>query len=90
MQADTLDKLTRAGLNLIQQALSIFDSDLRPLACTKPLPAEAVRTAATGRYGSFEWGGTAGAFLAGHFTENWSAEAMCRLVVQRVQSRRIA
>jgi len=35
MQADTLDKLTRAGLNLIQQALSIFDSDLR-LALSNP------------------------------------------------------
>lgn len=29
MSAETTEKLTRAGLNLIQQALSIFDSDLR-------------------------------------------------------------
>ncbi len=50
------------------QDLCVFDSDLRPLACTKPMPAEAVRTAATGRQGAFEWESPAGAFLAGHFT----------------------
>lgn len=33
MQADAHDKLTRAGLNLIQQALSIFDSGLRLAVC---------------------------------------------------------
>jgi len=33
MQTDTIDKMTRAGLNLIQQALSIFDSDLRLAVC---------------------------------------------------------
>ncbi|MCB1396601.1 MAG: PAS-domain containing protein [Rhodobacter sp.] len=33
MQTDPVDKLTRAGLNLIQQALSIFDSDLKLAVC---------------------------------------------------------
>lgn len=33
MQPETHEKLTRAGLNLIQQALSIFDSDLRLAVC---------------------------------------------------------
>lgn len=33
MQPDSHEKLTRAGLNLIQQALSIFDSDLRLAVC---------------------------------------------------------
>ena len=33
MQPETYEKLTRAGLNLIQQALSIFDSDLRLAVC---------------------------------------------------------
>ncbi|WP_417600615.1 PAS-domain containing protein [Pararhodobacter oceanensis] len=33
MNIDTIDKLTRAGLNLIQQALSIFDHDLRLAVC---------------------------------------------------------
>lgn len=33
MQPDVIEKLTRAGLNLIQQALSIFDSDLRLAVC---------------------------------------------------------
>ena len=33
MQPDTIEKLTRAGLTLIQQALSIFDSDLRLAVC---------------------------------------------------------
>jgi PAS domain S-box-containing protein len=32
---DTTDKLTRAGLNLIQQALSIFDRDLRLAVCNQ-------------------------------------------------------
>ncbi|MFC2966636.1 PAS-domain containing protein [Acidimangrovimonas pyrenivorans] len=34
-QAEITEKLTRAGLNLIQQALSIFDSDLRLAVCNK-------------------------------------------------------
>ncbi|MEZ5750816.1 MAG: PAS-domain containing protein [Paracoccaceae bacterium] len=33
MQGETIEKLTRAGLNMIQQALSIFDSDLRLAVC---------------------------------------------------------
>ncbi|KPQ06427.1 MAG: PAS fold/Response regulator receiver domain/Histidine kinase-, DNA gyrase B-, and HSP90-like ATPase [Rhodobacteraceae bacterium HLUCCA12] len=33
MQGEITGKLTRAGLNLIQQALSIFDSDLRLAVC---------------------------------------------------------
>jgi signal transduction histidine kinase len=33
MHAEATDKLARAGLNLIQQALSIFDSDLRLAVC---------------------------------------------------------
>ncbi|WP_068302551.1 PAS-domain containing protein [Pararhodobacter sp. CCB-MM2] len=33
MQPDAIQQLTRAGLNLIQQALSIFDSDLRLAVC---------------------------------------------------------
>ena len=49
------------------QDLCVFDSDLRPLSCTRPMPAEAVRAASTGRYGSFEWEGPGGSFLAGHF-----------------------
>lgn len=32
---DMTEKLTRAGLNLIQQALSIFDSDLRLVVCNR-------------------------------------------------------
>lgn len=35
MQADAITKMTRAGLNLIQQALSIFDSDLRLVLCNQ-------------------------------------------------------
>lgn len=35
MNTDTIEKLTRAGLNLIQQALSIFDSDLRLAVCNQ-------------------------------------------------------
>ena len=33
MPAEPIDKLTRAGLSLIQQALSIFDSDLKLAVC---------------------------------------------------------
>jgi len=33
---DDTGRLTRAGLNLIQQALSIFDSDLRLAVCNRP------------------------------------------------------
>jgi signal transduction histidine kinase len=33
MNTDSVEKLTRAGLNLIQQALSIFDSDLKLAVC---------------------------------------------------------
>jgi len=33
MYSDSVDKLTRAGLNLIQQALSIFDSNLKLAVC---------------------------------------------------------
>ena len=35
MHSDSVDKLTRAGLNLIQQALSIFDSDLKLAVCNQ-------------------------------------------------------
>ncbi|WP_127104579.1 hybrid sensor histidine kinase/response regulator [Pararhodobacter zhoushanensis] len=35
MHNDVTEKLTRAGLNLIQQALSIFDSDLRLAVCNQ-------------------------------------------------------
>lgn len=35
MQAEITEKLARAGLNLIQQALSIFDSDLRLAVCNQ-------------------------------------------------------
>ncbi len=35
MQAEPTDKLTRAALNLIQQALSIFDNDLRLAVCNQ-------------------------------------------------------
>lgn len=35
MHADATEKLTRSGLNLIQQALSIFDSDLRLVVCNR-------------------------------------------------------
>ncbi|MCB1405449.1 MAG: PAS-domain containing protein [Rhodobacteraceae bacterium] len=35
MNTDTIDKLTRAGLNLIQQALSIFGKDLRLAVCNQ-------------------------------------------------------
>jgi len=35
MQAEITEKLTRAGLNLIQQALSIFDSNLRLAVCNQ-------------------------------------------------------
>lgn len=35
MSPDTTDKLTRAGLNLIQQALSIFDRDLKLAVCNQ-------------------------------------------------------
>lgn len=35
MNSDNIEKLTRAGLNLIQQALSIFDSDLRLAVCNQ-------------------------------------------------------
>lgn len=35
MNADSIGKLTRAGLNLIQQALSIFDSDLNLAVCNQ-------------------------------------------------------
>ncbi|MCC5987952.1 MAG: PAS-domain containing protein [Pararhodobacter sp.] len=35
MLAEANEKLTRAGLNLIQQALSIFDSDLRLAVCNQ-------------------------------------------------------
>lgn len=35
MQAEITGKLTRAGLNLIQQALSIFDCDLRLAVCNQ-------------------------------------------------------
>ncbi len=35
MQGDELQKLTGAGLNLIQQALSIFDRDLRLAVCNR-------------------------------------------------------
>lgn len=35
MNTDQIDKLTRAGLNLIQQALSIFDSDLKLVVCNQ-------------------------------------------------------
>lgn len=34
-QADPTEKLSRAGLNLIQQALSIFDNDLRLAVCNQ-------------------------------------------------------
>ena len=33
------DHLTRAGLNLIQQALSIYDADLRLAVCNRPFQA---------------------------------------------------
>ena len=35
MHADSTEKLTRSGLNLIQQALSIFDIDLRLVVCNR-------------------------------------------------------
>ncbi len=35
MSQETTDKLTRAGLNLIQQALSIFDRDLKLAVCNQ-------------------------------------------------------
>ncbi|MFP1643736.1 PAS-domain containing protein [Pontitalea aquivivens] len=35
MTEDTRERLTQAGLNLIQQALSIFDSDLRLAVCNR-------------------------------------------------------
>lgn len=35
MQGEAIEKLTRAGLNMIQQALSIFDSDLRLAVCNQ-------------------------------------------------------
>lgn len=35
MQGEITEKLTRAGLNLIQQALSIFDADLRLVLCNQ-------------------------------------------------------
>ncbi len=46
-------ELTRSGLNLIQQAISIFDADLRLAVCNRPyqamfgLPDELTRTGAT-------------------------------------------
>ncbi len=49
------------------QDLCVFDSDLRPLACTRPVPSEVVRAAATGRSGSFEWESQAGRYLSGNF-----------------------
>ena len=35
---DGIAKLTRAGLNLIQQALSIYDSELRLVGCNSRFP----------------------------------------------------
>lgn len=35
MQPDAIARMTQAGLNLIQQALSIFDSDLRLVQCNQ-------------------------------------------------------
>ena len=35
LSEDTHASLTRAGLNLIQQALSIFDRDLRLAVCNR-------------------------------------------------------
>ena len=35
-RSDATAQMTRAGLNLIQQALSIFDSNLRLAVCNRP------------------------------------------------------
>jgi putative nucleotidyltransferase with HDIG domain len=56
------------GLMADNQDLCVFDSGLRPLLCTRPMPADAVREAAAGRSGTFSWSGPAGDFISGHFT----------------------
>jgi HAMP domain-containing protein len=49
------------------QELCVFDGDLRPLVCPRPMPMDAVRQAAAGRAGTFPWTGRAGEYVGGYF-----------------------
>lgn len=50
------------------QDLCVFDGDLFPLTCTRPMPPAAVREASIGRSGSLAWETPTGEFIGGHFT----------------------